>query len=232
MPTEPSAPYSLNHARRDWADRAASESSFSTSSRVPSTVKTSPFTSLISAWATGANARRLGPAGRAGDRYSTRQRGGVIASSRSPWLPRSCESDASASRAAGRVARSASHWPRSRSCSPQSECLVALLACRRTLLWGRDCWPQGQLKPSLLAESRSGKRAAVELLPQPGGFEGFGIAEVVPRPNHASIFQLVDMARRSRPGAITPPAPPPCRRWRRRASRPPASSRRGPGTRA
>jgi len=52
-------------------------------------------------------------------------------------------------RAAGPLARSASHWPRSRSCSPQSECLVALLACRRTLLRSRDCWPQGQLETSL-----------------------------------------------------------------------------------
>jgi hypothetical protein len=48
-PTEPPVPYSVNQARRDWPDRAASESLLSTSSNVPSTVKTSPFRSLTSA---------------------------------------------------------------------------------------------------------------------------------------------------------------------------------------
>ena len=32
------------------------------------------------------------------------------------------------------------------------------------------------------------------LLRKAGGFERLGMAEVIPRPNHASIFQLVDMA--------------------------------------
>jgi hypothetical protein len=32
------------------------------------------------------------------------------------------------------------------------------------------------------------------LLPAPGGFEGFGVAEVVPHSNHASTFQFVDLA--------------------------------------
>ena len=49
MPTGPSVPCSVNQARRDWPDRAASESLLSTSSNAPSTVKTSPLRSLISA---------------------------------------------------------------------------------------------------------------------------------------------------------------------------------------
>jgi hypothetical protein len=69
-PSESSVPYSVNQARRDRPDRAASESLVSTSSNVPSTTKTSPFRSLTSAEPTLSHGRRPAQAQRLARRWS------------------------------------------------------------------------------------------------------------------------------------------------------------------